>query len=75
MREEHSQMRDILARLTPAASQRQSGSDAELVEMLPMPLQQHNRKEEKILYPMCDRALAQCADELTGRLTEVLTLP
>jgi iron-sulfur cluster repair protein YtfE (RIC family) len=35
-------------------------------------MQQHNLKEENILYPMCDRALAGDAD-IEARLRQALT--
>ena len=72
MREEHMQMRDIFGRLGQAASQHQSESYSDLGETLLILMQQHNLKEENILYPMCDRSLAQRAQELTDRLAEVL---
>jgi len=74
MREEHKQMRDILERLRQAASQHQSETFCDLGETLLILMQQHNLKEENILYPMCDRSLAQSAEGLTNRLEEILTV-
>jgi len=75
MREEHAQMRGVLERMTQAASRRQHQDYADFGEMLLILMQQHNLKEENILYPMCDRSLATRSDELGTRLEEVLTPP
>lgn len=72
MREEHQQMRDILERLQQAALQYEGETFGDLAETLLILMQQHNLKEENILYPMCDRFLAQRAQELTHQLEEVL---
>ncbi len=72
IREEHKQMRDILERLGLAASQRQSETFGDLGETLLILMQQHNLKEENILYPICDRSLAKRVQELANRLEEVL---
>ncbi|HMM53782.1 MAG TPA: hemerythrin domain-containing protein [Candidatus Desulfobacillus sp.] len=57
MRQEHAQMRGLLEQIDSALAQREArgfeGATATLLVML----QQHNMKEENILYPMCDRAL------------------
>ena len=37
-----------------------------------MLMQQHNMKEENILYPMCDQALAAEAEELGGKISSML---
>jgi iron-sulfur cluster repair protein YtfE (RIC family) len=42
----------------------------ELHEALFALLLQHNVKEERMLYPMLDRALGERADELVGRCRE-----
>ncbi|HYA96289.1 MAG TPA: hemerythrin domain-containing protein [Terriglobales bacterium] len=72
MRQEHAQMREILEQMTQAAWQRQREAYAELGEMLLILIQQHNLKEENIVYPMCDRSLAQKVDEITARLAKLL---
>ena len=74
MRMEHGQMRDLLGQLESA----QLGQDAEtfagVAETLLIMMQQHNMKEENILYPMCDQALGaqveQLASELSTRLEQ-----
>jgi hemerythrin-like domain-containing protein len=73
MRAEHAQMREIIEQLTQSLAQRQPERYADLAEMLLILMQQHNLKEENILYPMCDRSLAQRSDEVVRRLVQVLT--
>ena len=64
MRLEHQQMRDALAEMNNALA----GGDLEeylgQAETLLILMQQHNIKEEQILYPMCDRMLADSADSM-----------
>lgn len=73
MRFEHAQMRELVGRMEDAL-QRQAGEafagDAETLLIL---MQQHNMKEENILYPMCDRSLAAQADTLGTALRTRLT--
>jgi iron-sulfur cluster repair protein YtfE (RIC family) len=61
MRLEHQQMREILAEMSSALA----GDDLEeflgQAETLLILMQQHNIKEEQMLYPMCDRALGDAA--------------
>jgi iron-sulfur cluster repair protein YtfE (RIC family) len=57
MRAEHGQMRELLARMGADLAARDGdafGGDAETLLIL---MQQHNMKEENILYPMCDQVL------------------
>ncbi|MCC8987886.1 MAG: hemerythrin domain-containing protein [Candidatus Contendobacter sp.] len=61
MRLEHRQMRDALAEMSNALA----GGDLEdylgQAETLLILMQQHNIKEEQILYPMCDQILGAAA--------------
>jgi len=67
MRMEHAQMRRMLEELTSAVSAR-SGPDAlGILETLHLVIQQHNMKEEGILYPMADRVLAEETSALLAR--------
>jgi len=75
MRAEHAQMREIMERMTQSVARQQRDGYADLAEMLLILMQQHNLKEENILYPMCARSLAQRSDELAHRLGELLALP
>jgi iron-sulfur cluster repair protein YtfE (RIC family) len=67
MRGEHLQMRRLLAELTEAARARDAGECLGLLETLHLVVQQHNAKEEAILYPMADRALGAVAADLAVR--------
>lgn len=57
MRGEHRQMRDLLAQMQGAVDSRDSDTFGDAAETLLILMQQHNMKEENILYPMCDNAL------------------
>jgi len=72
MRLEHQQMRSLLAQLEFACAEEDADGYAGAAETLLMLMQQHNMKEENILYPMCDQALAAEAEELGGRINAML---
>ena len=57
MRGEHRQMRELLAQMQGAVDSRDSDAFGGAAETLLILMQQHNMKEENILYPMCDNAL------------------
>jgi len=63
MRMEHEQMRNLLSQLAEAVGAQDGSRFLGLSETLMILIQQHNMKEEQMLYPMCDRALAD-----TGRI-------
>ncbi len=65
MRAEHEQMRGLLDELSSAVKAQAKDDFAGAAETLLVLMQQHNLKEENILYPMCDRALADGALALT----------
>jgi len=70
MRSEHEQMRGLLEQMDTAAD---SGDHDELVDLgdtLLMLIQQHNQKEEHMLYPMAERALAADWAKIQERLIE-----
>lgn len=58
MRYEHAQMRDLLEQMATAMKQQDGNAFAGAAETLLILMQQHNMKEESILYPMCDQTLA-----------------
>jgi iron-sulfur cluster repair protein YtfE (RIC family) len=60
MRFEHAQMRSLLAAMATAMGAGDADGFAGTAETLLIMMQQHNMKEENILYPMCDRVLAGC---------------
>jgi hemerythrin-like domain-containing protein len=67
MRFEHAQMRDLMARMEQAVSSQDGDEFAGSAETLLVLMQQHNMKEENILYPMCERTLAgQGLSVMTG---------
>jgi iron-sulfur cluster repair protein YtfE (RIC family) len=70
MRREHQGMRELLAQMQGAVASRDSDAFAGSAETLLILMQQHNVKEENILYPMCDNALA--ASDVGSSLTERL---
>jgi hemerythrin-like domain-containing protein len=68
MRMEHAQMRGVLDQMQAAAD---SGDHQELLDQgdtLHLLIQQHNQKEEHMLYPMSERALAPDWPELREKL-------
>ncbi|MDK9703299.1 MAG: hemerythrin domain-containing protein [Sulfuritalea sp.] len=70
MRGEHRQMRDLLAQMKGALAARDSDAFGGAAETLLILMQQHNMKEENILYPMCDNALG--ASDVGNSLAERL---
>ena len=68
MRMEHTQMRRMLDELASAVTVRSADDCLGLLETLHLIAQQHNAKEEGILYPMADRALAAEAAGLLAQL-------
>ena len=57
MRSEHEQMRELFADLETAADERDVDEVLGLCETLLMIMQQHNTKEEQMLYRMADEVL------------------
>ena len=72
MRQEHRQMVDLMQ----AAEQALADGDADgycgEVETLLVLMQQHNMKEENILYPMCDRHFGAEAENFAQTLSAAL---
>ena len=62
MRMEHAQMRELMDVMAQAAEAGDTQRYLGLSETLNMLMQQHNLKEENMLYPMSDRALAEERD-------------
>lgn len=65
MRFEHEQMRYQLQELQAALAAQDAAAARETFSLLVSLLELHNAKEERMLYPMCDSALA-------GNLAEIL---
>jgi hemerythrin-like domain-containing protein len=72
MRYEHEQMRRLLSQLAAACAAHAGDDYAGVAETLLMLMQQHNMKEENILYPMCDQALGAEAEVLGARMSATL---
>lgn len=62
MRMEHAQMRALIGQAQAALADHDAGEFLGLAETLMLLIQQHNIKEEQILYPLMDRSLAGAAD-------------
>ena len=71
MRVEHEQLRELFDWMTRVLASREADLYRELHEALFALLLQHNVKEERMMYPMLDRALAEQAGELVGRCREL----
>jgi hemerythrin-like domain-containing protein len=72
MRHEHEQMRALLSQLAKACEANDGEAYAGVAETLLMLMQQHNMKEENILYPMCDQALGAEAETLGATMSATL---
>jgi len=68
MRSEHRQMTDLLNQMADAAARRDSDGFLGDADTLLIIMQQHNMKEEQMLYQMADQALAGELDELVERM-------
>lgn len=68
MRSEHAQMRELFNELQDAIGRRDAAALADTAETLLLVMQQHNMKEENVLYPMADRTVAHdLLAQLEGR--------
>ncbi len=72
MRVEHGQMRELLDEMQRGLGARDAEIFAGAAEILLVLMQQHNMKEENILYPMCDDAIRDpdVGDAIAQRLAE-----
>lgn len=68
MRAEHADMREFLGRMTIAIEQHDADEFSGDAETLLIMIQQHNMKEENILYPMCEAHLAEQIVALAAEL-------
>ena len=73
MRMEHGQIRALLDDAVDALEQANPDDFLGLADTLLIMMQQHNMKEENILYPMCDQHLAAEAPEILAHLESELT--
>jgi hemerythrin-like domain-containing protein len=65
MRYEHEQMRDLIGRMAGAVEEQDKDAYLSIAESMMILLQQHNMKEEQMLYAMCDRVIPQQTKEET----------
>ena len=72
MRGEHAQMRELIEASSVALAERDADDYSGYSETLLIMTQQHNIKEENILYPMCDQHLTLQLDILVPRLKNEL---
>ncbi len=68
MRLEHEQMRELVKQMGAAQTAQDGEAYAGAAETLLILMQQHNMKEENILYPMCDQSLAGEVETLCAQL-------
>jgi hemerythrin-like domain-containing protein len=68
MRAEHAQMRQLLFELESAVSQQDRDRYLGLSETLMMIMQQHNMKEENMLYPTADRVFGDQIDSVLQQI-------
>jgi hemerythrin-like domain-containing protein len=71
MRYEHQQLRSLLESMRLALSENRNNDFFGIGESMMIMLQQHNMKEEQMLYPMIDRALGTDAELMIQTLCEM----
>ncbi|MCF6201367.1 MAG: hemerythrin domain-containing protein [Hydrogenimonas sp.] len=67
---EHNQVRQLLEKLKDAIKNEDKKEFFSVADTLMILLQQHNMKEEQMLYAMCDRVLQQQAGDLVEKMKE-----
>ena len=65
MRYEHEQVRGLIGKIAQSLEENDKDASLSLSESLMILLQQHNMKEEQMLYAMCDRQLPHDIKEST----------
>jgi len=68
---EHAQIKELLKQMGAAVERKDTQEYGGLSETLLMVMQQHNNKEEHILYPIMDEILANDREALFGRMQAV----
>jgi hemerythrin-like domain-containing protein len=63
MRFEHEQVRGLIGKMAEAVEKQDRDAYLSLAESMMILLQQHNMKEEQMLYAMCDRVMPQDVKE------------
>ncbi len=70
MRSEHQQMKALVEEMVLAAQDNDPDAFLSASETLMILTQQHNMKEEQMLYPLCDESLAE-DEAVIGKMQEV----
>ena len=65
MRYEHEQIRGLIGNMAKAIEEKDTDAFLSVAESMMIMLQQHNMKEEQMLYAMCDRVIPQDVKETT----------
>lgn len=71
MRMEHTQMRELFASMQEAIEQKNSNAFLGDAETLLILMQQHNMKEEQILYPMTEETFGAQGGEVLAQMQSV----
>lgn len=71
MRYEHEQMRELMKSMQDALGAEDKDEFLGQAETLLVFMQQHNAKEETMLYPMVDQVLASQSDQVLSRIQAV----
>jgi len=72
MRHEHEQMRSLMSSMQNTLDGEDKDAFLGEAETLLMFMQQHNAKEEMMLYPMADQLLAEKSDQVITRMQTVV---
>ena len=75
MRSEHQQILGLVEELTDALARQDSDTFLGVSETLMILIQQHNMKEEQILYPMADSLLGPEVRDKVAQIKEILGNP
>jgi len=73
MRAEHAQMRELLDAAGSALAAHAGENYSGYAETLLIMMQQHNMKEENVLYPMCDQHLDSQLETLIPQLRQAIS--
>ena len=71
MRMEHEQMNMLMENMQNALDEKDKDAFLSEADTLMMFMQQHNAKEEMMLYPMSDQALAAQSDDIVSRMQAI----
>ena len=72
MRHEHEQMRGLMAQLASSLEEQNKDKFLGTSETLMILLQQHNMKEEQMLYPMAQQHLSADADRIVDMMQSII---